>query len=58
MLSAAPDTLLEQPHLGLALPEFAPRNVRRLIVGDYELRYEVAEKALWILRLWHTREDR
>ena len=29
-----------------------------VIVGDYELRYEVAEKALWILRLWHTREDR
>ena len=58
MLSAAPDTLLAQPHLGLALPEFSPRNVRRLIVGDYELRYEVAEQRIWILRLWHTREDR
>ena len=57
-LSAAPDILVAQPRLGLALPEFAPRDVRRLIVGDYELRYELAAQEIWILRLWHTREDR
>lgn len=57
-LSAAPDTLGRQPHLGTALPEFVPRDVRRLIVGDYEMRYEVIEQNIWILRLWHTREDR
>jgi hypothetical protein len=44
--------------LGVRLEEFAPRDVRRVIVGDYELRYEVTEAAIYILRLWHTREDR
>jgi hypothetical protein len=38
--------------------EFAPREVRRLIVGDYELRYEILEDAIVLVRLWHTREDR
>ena len=46
------------PLLGAALEEYAPRNVRYLIVGDYELRYEVTVDTLYILRLWHTREDR
>jgi plasmid stabilization system protein ParE len=58
LLSAAPDTLVTQPRLGRALPEFAPRDVRRLIAGDYEVRYELAAQEIWILRLWHTREDR
>jgi plasmid stabilization system protein ParE len=57
-LSAAPDALFTQPRLGQALSEFTPRDVRRLIVGDYEMRYEVVEQNIWILRLWHTREDR
>ena len=35
-----------------------PRDVRRVIVGDYELRYEVTENLIYILRLWHAREDR
>ena len=46
------------PLLGAPLGEYAPRNVRHLIIGDYELRYEVTEDVLYILRLWHTREDR
>jgi hypothetical protein len=29
-----------------------------LVVGQYELRYEIAEDTIFILRLWHTREDR
>jgi plasmid stabilization system protein ParE len=50
--------LLIYPQLGTQLEEFAPRDVRRMIVGDYELRYEVTQAAIYILRLWHTREDR
>ena len=46
------------PLLGVALDQYAPRSVRSLIIGDYELRYEVTEDTLYILRLWHTREDR
>ena len=57
-LVAGAEQLLSYPQLGVALEEFAPRDVRRIIVGDYELRYEVTEKLIYILRLWHAREDR
>jgi len=46
------------PRLGARLPEFDPREVRRVLVGDYELRYELTESDVFILRIFHTREDR
>ena len=58
LLTAAPNKLLQSPYLGKPLTEFAPREVRRSIVGQYELRYEIAETTIYILRLWHTREER
>ena len=57
-LVAAPERLLEHPRLGERLDEFAPREVRRLVVGRYELRYEVGGDKLSILRVFHAREDR
>ena len=57
-LVAGAEQLLTYPQLGVSLEEFAPRDVRRIIVGDYELRYEVTENLIYILRLWHAREDR
>ena len=57
-LTTAPNTLLSSPFMGKPLAEFAHRQVRRLIVGQYELRYEIVEDAIFILRLWHTRKDR
>lgn len=50
--------LQAHPLLGIALDAYTPRDVRRLIIGDYELRYEVTERTLYVLRLWHTREER
>ena len=46
------------PRLGVRLPEFNPREVRKIPVGDYEIRYEVADIDVFILRMFHTREDR
>jgi len=46
------------PRLGIRLREFEPREVRRVLVGDYEIRYELTEKDVVVLRLFHTREDR
>jgi hypothetical protein len=40
------------------LREFEPREVRRVLVGDYEIRYELTKKDVVVLRLFHTREDR
>jgi hypothetical protein len=53
-LVAAAEQLLTYPQLGERLAGFAPRDVRRLIVGDYELR----DTTITVLRLWHGREDR
>ena len=50
--------LRDNPRLGIALGGFEPREVRRIIVSQYELRYEVTEGAVVVLRLWHMREDR
>ncbi|MER0215691.1 MAG: type II toxin-antitoxin system RelE/ParE family toxin [Nitrosomonas sp.] len=49
---------IQYPQLGVKLEEFLPRDVRRMIIGDYELRYELTDEAIYILRLWHGREDR
>ena len=57
-LTAAPTTLLKNPRIGERLFEFEPREVRRILVGRYEMRYELQESTLYVLRLWHTREDR
>lgn len=58
-LTDGPDLLLTQPRIGTRLPEFEPREVRYILVGDYEIRYEIsANDDIWILRLWHTREFR
>jgi plasmid stabilization system protein ParE len=57
-LVAAPERLLEYPRLGERLDEFDPREVRRIIVGRYEMRYEIDGPTVRVVRLWHTREDR
>jgi plasmid stabilization system protein ParE len=57
-LAVAPVRLLEQPRIGEKLEEFDPREVRRLQVGRYEIRYEIRQSTLFVLRIWHTREDR
>jgi plasmid stabilization system protein ParE len=57
-LTAAPARLLEHPRIGERLEEFEPLEVRRILVGHYEMRYEIQDSIIYVLRLWHTREDR
>jgi plasmid stabilization system protein ParE len=57
-LTAAAASLVVNPRIGERLDEFEPREIRRILVGRYELRYEIAASAIHILRLWHTREER
>lgn len=57
-LARAPDRLLDHPRIGEKLDTYAPREVRRIIVGNCELRYELADATIFILRLWHCRENR
>ena len=57
-LTKAPTVLLTNPRIGEHLFQFKPREVRRLLVGRYEMRYQIQESTVYVLRLWHTREDR
>lgn len=57
-LSRAPDRLIDYPRIGEKLDAYGPREVRRIIVGHYEMRYEIADATIFILRLWHCREER
>ncbi|GAY20656.1 type II toxin-antitoxin system RelE/ParE family toxin [Sphingobium fuliginis] len=57
-LARAPDRLLDYPRIGEKLEAYEPREVRRILVGHHELRYEIADAIIFILRLWHCRENR
>lgn len=57
-LTKAPTGLLQNPRLGEKLDEFLPREVRRILVSQYEIRYAIQSDTLYILRVWHTREQR
>lgn len=57
-LTVASRQLLERPQSGRQLEQYLPREVRRIIVGNYEMRYELVDSTIHILRIWHTREKR
>jgi plasmid stabilization system protein ParE len=57
-LTAVASRLLDQPRIGEKLEQFEPREVRRVLVGKYEMRYEIRQSSIFILRVWHTREKR
>jgi plasmid stabilization system protein ParE len=57
-LVAAARRLPEYPRIGEKLEQYEQREVRRILVGDYEIRYEIRDSTIYILRLWHTREHR
>jgi plasmid stabilization system protein ParE len=57
-VTKAPAVLLINPRIGEQLFEFEPREIRKILVGNYEVRYEIQEPTIYVLRLWHTREHR
>ncbi|MBM9614158.1 type II toxin-antitoxin system RelE/ParE family toxin [Desulfobulbus rhabdoformis] len=58
MLTAAPAKLLLSPRIGEKIDVFDSREIRRILVGQYEIRYEIQQSTIYVLRLWHTREKR
>src|ERR1035437_8054458 len=46
VVAAAPAGLLVNPRIGEKLDEFDPREVRRILVGKYEIRYEIQESTI------------
>lgn len=57
-LTKAPTILLTNPRIGEQLFQFEPREVRRNLVGEYEVLYELQDSIIYVLRLCHTREVR
>lgn len=57
-LVKAPSALIGNPRMGERIEAFESREIRRLLVARYELRYEIKDATLYILRIWHTREER
>ena len=55
---AAARRLSDYPRVGRIIEAYLPREVRALVVNDYEIHYEIADEGLIILRVWHAREDR
>ena len=57
-LTHAPDILLEQCRIGEQLFAYEPREVRKFLIGKYEMHYEIQHDDIIILRIWHAKEDR
>ena len=49
--------LVNHPQMGRPVPDL-PGEIRELIFGRYVIRYEVRSKKLYILRIWHGKENR
>lgn len=57
-LMEAPARLLLQPHMGQRIETITARDVRRILVGQYEVRYTLVGEEIRISRIFHTREER
>lgn len=57
-LAQAPLRLADYPRIGEKLDAYLPREVRRIVVGHYEIRYQLAGDLIIVLRLWHQRKNR
>ena len=49
--------LVNNSQIGRPVPDL-PGEIRELIFGQYVARYEVRTNALYVLRIWHGKEDR
>jgi plasmid stabilization system protein ParE len=57
-LLSAPDSLLQFPRRGPRLSQYDPREIREFQIGRYRMRYELTGPDIFILRIFHSKEDR
>ncbi|MGY6027171.1 type II toxin-antitoxin system RelE/ParE family toxin [Phytobacter sp. AG2a] len=50
--------LAMHPALGVMQIRYEPREVRKILFDDYEVHYELKDGDIYIVDLWHTKEDR
>ncbi len=52
------EKLKQFPLIGLpVLKSTDPEQIRDLYVGDYTVRYFITNEVLYILRIWHSKEN-
>ncbi|MGB9095962.1 type II toxin-antitoxin system RelE/ParE family toxin [Erwinia sp.] len=51
-------SLAAHPAIGILQPRYEPREVRKALFDDYEVHYELRDDAIYIVDLWHTKEER
>lgn len=52
------DKLKQFPEIGLPVFKAAdPEKMRDLYVGNYTVRYLIAEETIYVLRVWHNKEN-
>jgi toxin ParE1/3/4 len=56
-LRGASNGLVNNPQIGRPVADL-PGEIRDLIFGKYVVRYEVRTNSLYVLRIWHGKEDR
>jgi toxin ParE1/3/4 len=56
-LRGAINGLVNNPQIGRPVPDLLGE-IRDLIFGKYLVRYEVRTNSLYVLRIWHGKEDR
>ena len=49
--------LVNNPQIGRPVPDL-PGEIRELIFGKYVVRCEVRTNSLYVLRIWHGKEER
>lgn len=55
-LKTAINRFVDMPHIGRPVEDI--ENVREFVFGRYIVRYLVRDEAVYILRLWHSKESR
>ncbi|MGM3192077.1 type II toxin-antitoxin system RelE/ParE family toxin [Dickeya dadantii subsp. dieffenbachiae] len=50
--------LVDHPRIGVSQTRYEPREVRKILFDDYEVHYEIQHNTIYIIDLWHTREER
>ncbi|MBK5073328.1 type II toxin-antitoxin system RelE/ParE family toxin [Budviciaceae bacterium CWB-B4] len=50
--------LMSCPAIGVPQTRYEPREVRKVLFDDYEVHYEVKDNEIFIVDLWHTKEER
>ena len=56
-LRGAIQGLIKTPQIGRPVTDI-PGEIRELVFGKYIIRYEVRQNILYILRVWHGKENR